>query len=337
MLDGPSGLLHIGPEDARPRFESSRRRVSWRSGAVAQLFSAEDPDGLRGYQFDTAWCDELVKWQYQEDSWSNLQFGLRLGDDPRQVVTTTPRPIPLLREILRRRTTVTTKARSAENRANLADGFFDEIAAVYEGTALGRQELDGELIEEVAGALWSRKLIEASRAEAPAQLGRIVVAVDPPVTSGARADACGIVVAGLATGEALGAYVLDDRTVQGVSPAAWAERVAATYHFYGADRVVAEVNQGGELVAQMLRLADPSLPLRLVRASKGKVARAEPVAALYEQGRVRHVRPFCELEDQMCAFTGEPGEKSPDRLDALVWALTELMLKPGAAPRLRTL
>jgi phage terminase large subunit-like protein len=335
MLDGPSGLLHIGREDERPRFEPSRRRVTWGSGAVAQLFSAEDPEGLRGYQFDTAWSDELAKWSYDEETWSNLQFGLRLGDDPRQVVTTTPRPVPLLRQLLGRKTTVTTNAPSSENRANLADSFFDEIAAVYEGTALGRQELLGELIEEVAGALWTRELIERSRAQSPEDFSRIVVAVDPPVTSGSAADACGIVVAGLGTdGEA---YILDDRTVSGLSPSGWAQRVAGAYRYYGADRVVAEVNQGGELVAAMLRLEDASLPIRQVRATRGKLLRAEPVAALYEQGRVHHTRPFPELEDQMCAYTGAPSQKSPDRFDALVWALTELMLTKRASPRLRTL
>ncbi|MEM9810063.1 MAG: terminase family protein, partial [Pseudomonadota bacterium] len=314
MVSGPSGLLNTGDPDVRPNFEPSRRRVSWPSGAEAHIFSAEDPEGLRGYQFDTAWSDELAKWPYAEETWSNLQFALRLGDQPRQIVTTTPRAVPLLKEILARDATMVTRASSYANRPNLADSFFTEIAAIYEGTALGRQELLGELIEDREGALWTWPMIEAARCERPDDLDRIVVAVDPPVTSTAQSDACGIVVAGLMESDPKRGFVLADKTVRGFSPKAWSERVCATYHEFAADRVVAEVNQGGDLVTEMLRLADPSVPVRSVRASRGKLIRAEPIAALYEQGRVHHTSTFPDLEDQMTQFTGGSGEGSPDRL-----------------------
>ncbi|MEE4212601.1 MAG: terminase family protein [Parvularcula sp.] len=339
MLDGPSGLLHIGYEELRPRFEPSRRRVIWPGGAEGHIFSAEDPEGLRGFQFDTAWSDELAKWPSAGDTWSNLQMGLRLGSDPRQVVTTTPRNVPLLKEVMGRKTTVMTHASTYANRPHLADSFLTEIAAVYEGTALGRQELLGELIEDREGALWTWPMIEAARGEAPSRFDRVVVAVDPPVTSHEDSDACGIVVAASAKGEEgrQVAWILKDATVRGLTPAGWATRIAALYDHYQADRVVAEVNQGGDLVSEVLRAAAPGLPLRAVRASRGKVARAEPVAALYEQGRVRHARPFPELEDQMTRFTGLPGEGSPDRLDAMVWAVTDLLLGSHAQPTVRSL
>jgi predicted phage terminase large subunit-like protein len=340
MLDGPSGLLHTGPEWWRPRYEPSRRRLTWPGGAEGHLFSAEDPEGLRGYQFDTAWSDELAKWPSGRDTWSNLQMGLRLGDDPRQVVTTTPRNVPLLKEIMGRETTTITRASTYANRDNLADAFLDEIAAVYEGTALGRQELLGELIEDREGALWTWSMLERARGTAPRSFERVVVAVDPPVTSHEGSDACGIVVAG-AVSSADGrkeAWILEDATVQGLSPTAWASRVAELYRRYEADRVVAEVNQGGDLVVEVLRTAAPFLPVRAVRASRGKITRAEPVAALYEQGRVRHARPFPALEEQMTGFTGAgAGGGSPDRLDAMVWAVTDLVLTPHGQPVIRTL
>lgn len=336
MLEGPSGLLHTGYPSERPRYEPSRRRLSWSSGAEAYIFSAEDPEGLRGYQFDTAWSDELAKWPFGEDTWSNLQMGLRLGDDPRQIVTTTPRTVPLLKEIMARETTELTRASSYANRTNLADSFFSEIAAVYEGTALGRQELLGELIEDLAGALWTWDMIEAARAEAPGSFRRIVVAVDPPVTSHEGSDACGIVVAGLCHAEEKHAFVLADLTVKGFRPHQWAERVAEAYHRFEADRVVVEVNQGGDLVTDVLRTASSSIPVKAVRATRGKIIRAEPIAALYEQNRIHHACPLPELEDQMTSFTGA-GFSSPDRLDALVWALTDLMIGHEAVPQIRSL
>ena len=333
MVAGESGLLAVCA-DERPTYEASRHRLVWPSGAVARLFSADDPDGLRGYQHEVAWSDEIAKWRRAEGAWSNLQLGLRLGERPRQVVTTTPRPMPLLRQLMEADTTHLTRSSTYDNKGALAPAFLTEIARTYEGTRLGRQELLGELIEDRAGALWSWDGIEGARIGAAPPLDRIVVAVDPPVTSGPEADACGIVVAGQA-GEV--AYVLADASVQGLSPRAWAARVAAVAHAHEADRVVAEVNQGGELVEALLRQEDPGLPVACVRATRGKVLRAEPIAALYERGRVAHVGAFPDLETEMTRFTGASGEASPDRLDALVWALTDLMLRPTAAPTIRRL
>ncbi len=333
MIEGPSGLRAISPPEARPHYEASRRRLVWEdTGAVAYCFSAEDPDGLRGHQFDTAWADELCKWRYAEETWSNLQLALRLGAAPRQAVTTTPRPTGLLKRLLAQRTTYVSRAASYANRDNLAPGFFDEIAAAYEGTALGRQELLGEIVEDVEGALWTWSLIEAARISAAPEMDRVVVAVDPP--AGRKGDACGIVVAGRA-GQS--AYVLADWSVQGATPAGWARRAVAAYEEFGADRLVVETNQGGEMARAVLHQVDPGLAVKAVHATRGKRLRAEPVAALYERGRVRHVGSFAALEDEMTRFTGDPSEKSPDRLDALVWALTDLMLRGEASPLVRAL
>ncbi|MGF1545160.1 MAG: DNA-packaging protein [Parvularculaceae bacterium] len=344
MIEGPSGLRHIGLPAARPAFESSRRRLVWPNGSTAYCFSSEDPDGLRGYQFHAAWCDELAKWRHPEETWSNLQLALRLGDAPRQVVTTTPRPMPLLKRLLNADACVVTRASSYANRENLAAAFFEEIASAYEGTRLGRQELLGEIVDDVPGALWSWDLIEAARLSAvpglARSLDRIVVAVDPPVTSGPDADECGVVVAGAILAENGGrlGYVLDDRSAGGLSPRQWAERAVAAYHDYDADRIVVEVNQGGEMAAAVIAQVDPGAPVRMVRATRGKRLRAEPVASLYERGRVRHVGAFAKLEAQMTSFDGAPSPSSPDRLDALVWALTDLMLGPGAPePAVRTI
>ncbi|MBN4046368.1 DNA-packaging protein [bacterium AH-315-P15] len=344
MVEGPSGILALTPAAWRPAWRKTARELVWPNGAKATLFSAEDPEALRGPQHDAAWLDEFAKYTYAEETWDMLQFGLRLGPRPRQVVTTTPRPLAALKRLMADKNTVTTRASTFENRANLAHAFFDAVVARYEGTHLGRQELDGELIDEIAGALWSRGMIEHSRlSEAPA-LTRIVVGVDPPVSSGPRADECGLVIAGV--DKSGRGYVLADRTVQGLGPAAWAARAVNLMVEFEADRLVAEVNQGGELVRSVLEQIDPNVSLRMVRASRGKILRAEPIAALYERGRVAHVGVHSELEDQMCSFTGGPltggpftrgmGHSSPDRLDALVWALTELMLTGEAGePRIR--
>ena len=336
MVDGESGLLAVC-WDARPTYEASRHRLVWPCGAEARVFSAEDPDGLRGYQHDAAWSDEIAKWRRAEDAWSNLQLGLRLGERPRQVVTTTPRPMVLLKQLMAADTTHLTRATTYDNKGALPEAFLTEIARAYEGTRLGRQELMGELVEDRAGALWSWDQVEACRVDAAPRLSRVVVAVDPPVTTGADADACGIVVAGLSgEGEAQCAYVIEDASVQGLSPSGWAARVAEIFDRHGADRVIAEANQGGEMVRSVLCGAREHLPVRLVSATRGKTVRAEPVAALYERGLVAHAGTFLELEAEMCAFTGAPGEASPDRLDALVWALTDLMLRPGGTPRIHT-
>lgn len=330
MIEGPSGICAVATDVDRPAYEASRRRLVWPSGAVAYAFSAEDPDGIRGYQFDGAWSDELCKWRYPEQTWSNLQLALRLGDKPRQVATTTPRPMALLKRLIKAETTAVTRAATYENRAHLSRAFFTEIAALYEGTALGRQELLGELIDDIAGALWNWNLIENARISHAPLLDRVVVAVDPPVTSGPDADECGIVVAGVAScGDEKTAFVLADWSAPGLSPRQWADKTVAAYHEFDADRIVVEVNQGGDMAKTVIAQIDANAAVAGVFASRGKRTRAEPVAALYEQGRVRHVGAFPKLEDQLTSYTGT-GAHSPDRLDALVWAITELMLKPRA-------
>ncbi len=339
MIEGVSGLMAIHPPGERPDWQPSRRRLMWPNGAVAHVFSAEDPEALRGPQFEAAWADELGKWRYADQTWDMLQFALRLGDRPRQVVTTTPRPIPLLKRLLADPASVVSRAATRENMANLAPGFLERIVGRYEGTRLGRQELDGELIEDRSDALWQRAGLDALRVEKAPPLGRVVVAIDPPASSGAGADACGLVVAGTGLETTNTAYVLCDASAQGLRPAEWAARAVGLYRRFGADTLVAEVNQGGEMVTQVIREVDPDVPVIAVRATRGKWVRAEPVAALYEQARVRHVGALPELEDELCDFGpgGLSTGRSPDRLDALVWALTALMLGNAAVPRVRQL
>ncbi len=334
MVEGVSGLLGLHGTEP-PRWSGVKRQLVWSNGSVAQAFSSEDPESLRGPQFSAAWCDELAKWKHAEATWDMLQFGLRLGDRPRQMVTTTPRPIPLLKRILADAGTVVTRATTFDNRGQLAAAFFEKVVARYRGTRLGRQELDAELIEERADALWRRDWIEACRIAAAPQLVRIIVAVDPPASSGEGADACGIVAAGIDAGRT--GYVLCDATAERLTPARWAKRVVDLYHRLEADRIVAEVNQGGDMVEAIIRQQDASVPVEKVWANRGKLLRAEPVAALYEQGRVRHVGAFPALEDEMCDFSlgGLSSGRSPDRLDALVWALSALLLAREAAPRVR--
>lgn len=340
MVEGESGLLSIGVPWRRPAFESSVRRLTWPNGAQAFLYSAGEPEALRGPQHSHAWCDEIAKWDNMSNralsTWDNLLMGLRLGNDPRLVATTTPRPVPLLARILAdHEAAVVTRGTTFDNAANLPERFIDAMRASFGGTTLGRQELLGEVIEELAGALWSRQLIEDGREQVAPPCTRIVIGVDPPAS--AHGDACGIVVCGI--GDDQIARVLADCSIEQASPERWARAVAKTAQAWSADRVVAEANQGGEMVAAVLRAAEASLPLRLVHASRGKVARAEPVAALYEAGRVRHAGTFPRLEDELCGLMpgGEyqgPG-RSPDRADACVWALTELMLGQRAEPRIR--
>ena len=339
MVMGESGIVACSPPDRRPRWEATRRRLVWPNGAVAQVFSAHEPESLRGPQFDAAWADELAKWRRGKEAWDMLQFALRLGDDPRACVTTTPRNVDVLKGLLRRPSTVRTHAPTEANRAHLAASFLEEVRARYDGTRLGRQELDGALVEDAEGALWTTRMLETARVERAPALGRVVVAVDPPVTGHRGSDACGIVVAAGVEGASRRAVVLEDATVEGASPAAWARAAVAAYHRHGADRVVAEVNQGGDLVESVIRQVDPDVPFRAVRATRGKVVRAEPVAALYEQGRVGHLPGLARLEEQMARMTvrGYDGAGSPDRVDALVWALTELMLGAVARPKLRIL
>ncbi|WP_246617436.1 DNA-packaging protein [Rhizobium populisoli] len=333
MIDGVSGICRVA-RNKRPDFEISRRRLVWPSGAVAQIFSSEDPEALRGPQFHFAWCDELAKWKHAQETFDMLQFGLRLGTYPRQLVTTTPRPVPILKRLIADPGTQLIKISTRGNAGNLAPGFIETLERRYGGTRLGRQELAGELIEDREDALWKRADLEACVIRFTGTLRRIVVAVDPPSGSGEN-SCCGIVVAGLETGGR--AVVLADCSVAGASPAGWANAVANAYQRFQADRVVAEVNQGGEMVTAMLKSVDAALPVTMVRATRGKFLRAEPVAALYEQGRVAHAGRFTELEDQMCDFgpNGLSTGRSPDRLDALVWALTALLLEGQSEPRVR--
>lgn len=284
MIEGVSGLLAVHGDDERPHFEPSKSQLIWPNGTVAQMFSADNPDSLRGPQFAAAWCDELAKWRKPESTWDMLQFGLRLGDHPQVAVTTTPRPIALLKQLLADPTTVLTRTSTHDNAKNLSPGFVAEMTRRYAGTALGRQELDGEIVEHMEGALWRREWITESRVRNLPDLVRIVVAVDPPVTATASSDACGIVVAGISA-EGHG-YVIADRTVQGREPHAWARSVVATYHEFLADRVVAEVNQGGDLVVTVLRQIDRAVAVRKVHATRGKWLRAEPIAALYAAATV---------------------------------------------------
>lgn len=339
MIDGESGLAGLGPEADRPSYETSRRRLVWPCGAVAYVFSAEDRDSLRGPQFDTAWADEFAAWPDPQGVLDTLRPALRLGDDPRLMVTTTPRPIPALKRLIAADGTVVTHSASAENKANLAPGFIAAMEAAYGASRLGRQELGGELIEDPPGALWTRDGVEAAFAARPPDLDRIVVAVDPPASANANSDECGIVVAGAAgEGAARTAFILADRSFGPASPSAWAGVVAKAFESFEADAVIAEANQGGDMVASVLKAAAPDLPVTLVRASRGKRTRAEPVAALYAAGRVRHAGRFPALEDQMCSFGAPDGPRSsPDRVDALVWAVSSLLLKSTGTPRLRAL
>lgn len=338
MVEGVSGILAVHDWRERPIWIPSRRRLEWpATGAVAQIFSAEDPESLRGPQFAAAWCDELAKWRYAESTFDMLQFGLRLGERPRQVITTTPRPIALLKRLIADPRTAVTRAGTVANARHLSPAFFDTVVARYARTRLGRQELDGELIEERADALWSRGAIENCRVTAAPPLMRIVVAVDPPASAGKGADACGLVAAGRAESGQI--FVIADETAGGLSPAAWSRKAIALWRRLSADALVVEVNQGGDMVRAVIGDADLTVPIVAVRAHKGKWLRAEPVAALYKQGRVKHAGVFAALEDEMCDFglDGLSSGRSPDRLDALVWAVTALTFGARDGPRVRGL
>ncbi len=337
MVEGESGLMAVAGPRQRPLWNASKRELVWPNGTIGQVFSAADPEGLRGSQFGAAWCDEIAKWEHPGETWDMLQFCLRLGTDPRNMATTTPKPIKLLKDLLDDPQTAVTRATTHDNRVHLAPGFVDYLVKRYGGTRLGRQELDGEIIEDREDALWRRDLIEASRRDAPKDLRRIVVAVDPPASAHGGSAACGIVAAGLALDGHC--HVLADRTIECASPLQWATAAIALYEALDADCIVAEVNQGGDMVKTVIHGVDPAVPVRAVRASRGKWLRAEPVALLYERGLVSHAGRFARLEDEMCAL-GPDGSSlghSPDRLDALVWAVWELALKESAQPRIRGL
>ena len=343
MVEGDSGLLAIAPRGKRPRFEPSKRLLRWPSGAQAMLYSAGEPESLRGPQHSHAWCDEIAKWDNAGGkagaAWDNLLLGLRLGQHPRALATTTPRAVPLLKRLVNHPDVAITRGRTEDNDRHLPPRFLAAMRREFGGSALGRQELDGELLEDIEGALWTRALLEAARDGAASGLPggwtpvRTVIGVDPPASAGG--DACGIVVCAL--GEDGLVRVLADCSVEKASPEKWARAVATAAEAWQADRVVAEANQGGAMVESVLRAAEVNLPLRLVHARQGKSARAEPVAALYEAGRVRHAGLFPQLEDQLCGLIvggGYEGPgRSPDRADALVWALTELALRAQVTPR----
>lgn len=327
MVEGESGLLAIAPSWCRPKYEPSKRRLTWPNGALASTYSADEPERLRGPQHDGAWADELGAWRYPE-AWDMLMFGLRLGTNPRAVVTTTPRPNKLVKELIKLSTTAVTGGSSYQNRANLVPSFFAQIISRYEGTRLGRQEINGELLEDNPGALWNLAQIEDSRVKVAPDMKRIVVAIDPAVTNTEDSDETGIVVAGIGVDNH--GYVLDDLTLS-ASPDSWGRRAVLGFIDHQADRIVAEVNNGGDLVENVIRMVAKdmgvSVSYKAVRASRGKVVRAEPVAALYEQCRIHHVGMFAKLEDQMCEYDPLTSTKSPDRMDALVWAFTELMIE----------
>ena len=324
MVEGESGLVGICPNSNRPTYEPSKRRMTWPNGVQATLFSSEEPERLRGPQFGAAWCDELCAWRNVRTTWDNLQFGLRLGKKPRQFISTTPKPLKLLGEIIADPNTVVRRGTTYDNRENLAESFFSQIVRRYEQTRTGRQELYAEILEDTPGALWSRDLIEQTRKtkdELP-PMRRIVVAIDPAVSAGENADETGLIVCGVGTDEH--AYVLEDGSGK-MLPIDWARRAVALYRRWNADRLVAESNQGGLMVEQTVRTVDQNVSFKSVHASRRKITRAEPIAALFEQQRVHLIGSFPELEDQLATYTaGSPG--SPDRLDALCWAIHELML-----------
>lgn len=347
MVFGQSGLLSVFPPHQRPKVTKKPIALEFHTGAVAYGYNATEPDQLRGPQFDCAWSDELAKWRYARETWDMLQFGLRLGDHPRQIVTTTPRPIAVLKEILASATTAVTRGSTLDNRSNLAPSFIKAIVDKYSGTRLGRQELDADVLDDVPDALWTRAGLDRDRrrADQVPPLKRVVVAIDPAAKKNETPDdgaATGIIAAGV--GQDGRGYVLDDATCR-ESPNGWARKAVACFDRYEADCIVGEVNNGGDMVASTVKVVRPTAPFKAVHASKGKWTRAEPIAALYEQGRISHVGTFASLEDEMVNFgpNGMAGEASPDRVDALVWALTELfpamtkkVAKPAPQPHVET-
>ena len=331
MVEGHSGILSLFPPGSRPLYEPSKRRITFASGAIATTFSADEPDLLRGPQFSACWCDELASWRRDKESWDNLMMGLRLGDHPQAVVTTTPRPTALIRELMARPDAIVTGGSTYDNTGNLADNFITTIMAKYDGTRLGRQEIYADVLDDNPGSLWSHKIIDRYRVRTAPNLRRVVVAIDPAVTNNADSDETGIICGGI--GEDGHGYVLEDLSGK-MNALEWAQRAVKWYSVNGADLIVAEVNNGGDLVEATIRTVDRNASYLAVRASRGKIIRAEPIAGLYEQGKVHHVGMFSELEDQMTSFDPATSKKSPDRMDALVWLLTSLMLGNDGSPRI---
>jgi phage terminase large subunit-like protein len=329
MVEGESGIMAVCPPWNRPTYEPSKRRVTWRNGALATLYSADEPDRLRGPQHDAAWCDELAAWNYIDEAWTMMNMGLRLGARPRCIVTTTPKPLKIIRELVKDPHCHVIRGATHANRPNLPAEFFSKILKRYEGTRIGRQELLAEILDDVPGALWTRATIEASRTDGwPDELARVVVAIDPAVTATEGSDETGIIIAGQ-DHDGLG-HVLADRSCR-AAPIEWARRAVDAFWHWSADCIVAECNNGGDMVRATIASVDDRVPVRLVRATRGKAVRAEPISALYEQGRIKHPRgiDFSVLEDQMCSYSPGVSDKSPDRMDALVWAFWWLYLSEG--------
>jgi len=319
QVEGESGILAISSPTFMPKYEPSRRRLIWPNGAIATTYSAEEPDLLRGPQHDIIWADEVASWKYP-DTWDMAMFGLRLGKRPKAIVTTTPRPVRIIRELLKSATTIVTKGSTYDNASNLAPVFFEKIIAKYEGTRMGKQEIYAEVLEDVPGALWTRKLIDDYRVKTYPDLIRIVVALDPATTSEDESDMTGIIAAGKSSeGEY---YILLDGSVRD-TPKAWCSKAIDIYKSLEADKIIGEANNGGDLIETVLRTIDTDIPYKKVHASRGKIVRAEPVSSLYEQGKVHHVGVFDDLEDEMCSYTSQTSE-SPNHMDAMVWAITEL-------------
>ena len=326
IAEGESGILAVCPPWNKPVYESSKRRITWPNGAVATLYDAREPDQLRGPQHDAILFDELAKYRYADAVFDNAMFGLRIGDNPRFVITTTPRPIPLIKQLVAMDGVVVTRGKSDDNLSNLSPSYRRNVIERYRGTRLGRQELDAEILDDVPGALWARRTLDEARVPKAPPMSRIVVAVDPAASSGPDADEHGIIVTGIASDNDgfMRGYVLDDWSCHG-SPDTWARKAVGAFRLHNADQIVAEANQGGEMVESVIRSVAPDVPVKLVYATRGKFERAAPVSALYEQRRIHHVGNYPSLEDQMCAFTMEAdSDLSPDRVDAMVWGFTEL-------------
>lgn len=323
MIEGESGILNISKGDNVPIYEPSKRRITWKNGTIAIVYSGANPEQLRGPQFDLAWCDELCSWRYPVKSWDNLQLAIRLGSNPRTIITTTPKPLNLLNEIIEEDGTYITRGSTFDNLSNLPKKYINQIIKRYEGTRLGLQELYAEVLNEIEGALWTRKTLDDNRVEKiNFDFERIVVAIDPAVTSNESSDETGIIVAGLYKEHG---YVLEDFSIK-TSPTNWAKRSIDAYYSFNADRIIGESNNGGDLIETVIRNIDKKVSYKSVHASRGKIVRAEPISALYEQGKIHHVGFFPDLESELTSYVPTISTKSPNRMDALVWALTELML-----------
>jgi len=324
---GPSSILKISNPKFYPKYESSKRRIIWPNGCIGTIYSGDEPDQVRGPSHDRAWIDELAKFKYPQDIWNNLMFGLREGEDMRILVTTTPRPIPIIKNLIKDPNTIPIRGSTYENKDNLPKKYFDYVIAPYVGTRLGKQEIEGKILDDNPDALWTRKIIDDNRRNKFPELVRVVIAVDPEATANEKSSETGIVAIGIsADGHG---WLLGDDSLR-ASPDEWGNAVVTAYHKYNADRIIGEVNNGGDMIEYVIKTVDPNVSYKSVRASRGKYIRAEPVAALYEQGKIHHIGNFPDLEDQLCEWV--PGEKSPDRLDALVWGVTELMLDEVGDP-----